>query len=64
MERMRRFTEGSGDCISQNPGVVCGVPSTPQPARLTGFLTMPPSFLWHLEEQMRKDSYETMSMIN
>lgn len=35
METMRRFTEGSGNLICQNPGVVCGVPSTPQPARLT-----------------------------
>lgn len=51
MEMMRRFTEGSGKIISQNPGVVCGVPSTPQPARLTSFLTMPPSSLCHLEDK-------------
>lgn len=64
MEMMRRFTEGSGNFISQNPGVVCGVPSTPQPARLTSFLTVPPSSLCHLEGQMRRDLYEAMSMIN
>lgn len=64
MEMMRTFTKGSGNCVSQNPGVVCGVPSTPQPARLTSFLTMPPSFFCHLEGQMRRDAYETVSMIN
>lgn len=60
MEMMRRFTEGSGNLISQNPGVVCGVPSTPQPARLTSFLTIPPSSLSDLERQGRRDPYETM----
>lgn len=64
MEMMRRSTEGSGNFISQNPGVVCGVPSTPQPARLTSFLTMPKSSLCHLEGQMRRNRYETMSVIN
>lgn len=52
---MRRFTEGSESVISQNSGVVCGVPSTPQPARLTSFLTMPPSSLCNLERQVRID---------
>lgn len=56
---MRRLMEGSGNNISQNPGVACGVPSTPQPARLTSFLTMPPSSSYHLEGQMGTEADET-----
>lgn len=57
MEPMRRTTEGSVKLISQNPGVVYGVPSTPQPARLASVLINPSSLFFgcHLEGQTSGD---------
>lgn len=57
MEPTRRITEGSVKLISQNPGVVYGVPSTPQPARLASVLVIQSSlsFGCHLEGQMSGD---------
>lgn len=57
-----RYTTGDGSFSSQNSGVVCGVPATPQPSRPTTILTVQSSSsLCHLKGQMRMFWKETIN---